>query len=119
MEALSIHLCDNPSYAIVPPPVSSEATPVPCYTPFNHLHYEYFNDITSDNIPYFQQMAVTNPNEFQLFLLVKMQKMLLEIQQVQKQPEDSVAAGDKVVYSSLSFDYETNQDIKHVLSELN
>lgn len=40
----------------------------------------HFDEITPENMPFIQQLAATNPSQFQLFILVKMQKMLLEIQ---------------------------------------
>jgi hypothetical protein len=101
VESLSFHLSDNVAYDL---PSSKEediameekATvyevpiPRPHYHPINPSTREYneppipkdfnFDDITLDDMPFIQHLATTNPGQFQLFLLVKMQRVLLEIQ---------------------------------------
>ena len=107
-QELQIHLCENMSYmtptsattsqsceypecraAFLPPPLS--VTLRPHYQPLDPSTRLYnneppmagkfhFDDITLENMSYIQQLAATNPSQFQLFILVKMQKMLLEIQ---------------------------------------
>lgn len=93
-----IHLYGNVSYDLMGSVVESPSAlseedkkayshPRPHYQPLDPstrlpLITENFDlkDITLDNMPYIQQLATTNPGQFQIFLLVKMQKMLLEIQ---------------------------------------
>ena len=100
-----------------------------------------FDDISPDNMLQFQQLASSNPSELQLHLLVRMQKMLLEMKDSlqlmpQQEPQSSASAHGvsqivekaavdecqaKVTYSSLDFDYEAPKDsgenLKLVLGE--
>ena len=102
----------------------------------------HFDDITLENISSIQQLAATNPNQLQLFLLVKMQRMLLEIQMekhsvpqqkshaeasyynAEQMPVDSPSlepkeASKAIVYSTLSFEDEyAVENVKLALGEL-
>lgn len=103
IKALSFHLFDNDSYTIaqqsvgVAPtdhdrhnssnskePVSIDCLHKPHYQPLDPFtrHNAIINvdDVTLEDKLTFRQLAMTHPNEMQLILLVKMQRMLCELQ---------------------------------------
>ena len=172
-QELQINLCENMSYMTPTSATTSQSCEYPPLSVTLRPHYQpldpstrlynneapaagkfHFDDITLENMPYIQQLAATNPSQFQLFILVKMQKMLLEIQterqslahgqQLHSNPSstencspehfqqsdphgnDSAASLTAkpedykgIVYSTLSFDYETvkEENMKLVLGE--